>query len=272
MKLAIVILNYNTYKMTLDMINSLSSVIPNETVIIVVDNNSTNESDEILKKNSQTHNYVYIHSDNNGGYAKGNNIGIKYAQEIGAEYVLIANNDILINSANVLVSLISFMDNNSSVGAVSPRLLERDGRKSPPIYFKKPDFWDLSFGMVAYRKERYKRDDLGIYKVYAPRGSFMLLRNSALEQVGNMDENTFLYYEEPILAERLEKAGYECWHYGEVVVTHLGSETIDNHIAKGKKLDSLCNSYSHYLKHYREFSDAKVWICGKIRRLVAARH
>ena len=100
----------------------------------------------------------------------------------------------------------------------------------------------------------------------------MLLRNSSLMKIGNLDERTFLYYEEPILAERLAKEGLECWHYGDAVVTHLGSETIDNHITKGKKLDSLCDSYTYYLKKYRGFNSVQRWICEKIRRLVASRH
>ena len=272
MKLAIVILNYNTYEMTLKMVDSLFKVVSRETEIVVVDNKSSNESSAVLKNASEEKNFTFIQSEVNGGYAKGNNIGITYSQKQNAEYVLVANNDILIDTPEVLDSLVKFMDSNPKVGAVSPRLLERDGRKSPPIYYKKPNFWDLSFGMISYRKKRFKQDDLGTYRVYAPRGSFMLLRNSSLMKIGNLDERTFLYYEEPILAERLAKEGFECWHYGDAVVTHLGSETIDNHITKGKKLDSLCGSYRHYLKNYRGFSKVQVWICEKIRRLVASRH
>lgn len=271
MKLAVVILNYNTYQMTLEMVDSLRKVIPQDAQIVVVDNKSTNESSLVLAKESNKKGFVFIQSDSNKGYAAGNNIGITYTQEKNSEYVLVANNDILIESSDVLDSLIGFMDENLNVGAVSPRLLERDGKKSPPIYYKKPSFWDLSFGMISYRRKRFEQNDLLTYKVYAPRGSFMLLRNSSLREIGNLDTSTFLYYEEPILAERLAKINAECWHYGKSYVTHLGSETIDNHITKGRKLNALCDSYEYYLKAYRSFNSLQVWICKTIRRLVASR-
>lgn len=271
-KTAIIILNYNTYQMTLELVHNLDEKFGNEADIIVVDNASPNESAQILKKESEEKGFIFLESKENGGYAKGNNIGIRYAQKNGYLYVLISNNDVLIQSSETLRKLEDVMKHNPKIGAVSPKLVERDGRKSPPIYYRVPSFWDLTFGMLAYRKKRYQQDDTKSYQVYAPRGSFMLLRNSILKKAGNFDESTFLYYEEPILAERIRKVGGICWHCGETEIVHLGSETIDYSINKKFKLDSLCQSYEHYLRSYRNLGKIRIRLCILFRRSAAFRH
>lgn len=269
---AIIILNYNTYQMTLELIQNLQDKFGRETAIIVVDNNSPNESACVLREASEEKGFVFLESKENGGYAKGNNIGILYAQKEGYPYVLVSNNDVLVQSPDTLEVLENVMKKNPNIGAVSPKLVERDGRKSPPIYYRVPSFWDLTFGMFAYRKKRYQQDDTQSYQVYAPRGSFMLLRNNMLKKAGNFDESTFLYYEEPILAERLRKVGGICWHCGETEIVHLGSETIDYSISKKSKLNALCQSYSHYLKNYRHLGKIRTWLCIFFRRGAAFRH
>lgn len=272
MNTAIVILNYNTYQMTLDYVENLIENFGNQVKIIVVDNASTNESAEVLERESENRGFIFIPNKINGGYAQCNNIGIEYAQKLGMKYVLVSNNDVLIRSENTLQILENILNENPEIGAVSPKLVERDGRKSPPIYYKVPSFWDLTFGIFHYRKIRYQQNDEKSYQIYAPRGSFMLLRNSMLKKCGNMDENTFLYYEEPILAERLLSVGGKCWHCGDTEIVHLGSETIDKNTNKKFKIDTLCNSYRYYLRVYRKMGRIKLAICVLLRRIVASRH
>ena len=269
---AIIILNYNTYDMTLDLIDELFRICPQERCqIIVIDNASPNESAEVLEKKAEMNGkFIFIKNDKNGGYAAGNNIGLRYAVGHGFKYSLVINNDIEIDSYNQIANMIELMEKTTSIGAVSPRIIGKDGKKDPPIYFKKPSFWDLSFRIKANNKQRYQFDENRNAKIYAPRGSCMLLRNEDIKLINFLDEHTFLYYEEPILAERLDMIGKNCWLCGESEVIHNHAVTISKAINKKKIIETITNSYKYYLSSYRKFNKIQVAICLGIRKIAIA--
>lgn len=267
MKLAIVILNFKTYEMTLKLIENIAHIIGERDVeIVVVDNASPNESSAVLSAQSiASRQFTFIRNSQNAGYAAGNNIGIKYAVENGAEYILISNNDIEIESYECISKMIQLMEQNKKIGAVSPRIISKDGKKDPPLYFERPTIWDMTFGIVSTHKKRFKYNELKNQKIYAPRGSFMLLRTSDMVSIDYLDEGTFLYYEEPILAEKLNKIEKECWLCGEAMVVHNHGKTISTSIKKRNTCKILCKSYKHYLKEYRHFNPFVRWMCVRFR-------
>jgi hypothetical protein len=270
MKMSIVILNYNTYEMTLNLISNIENICKDKNIdIVIVDNCSQNESTEVLQKESKNNTrYKFIKSEHNGGYATGNNIGIKYAIDNDADYILVSNNDIEIESFDVIEKMLRLMEDNERIGAVSPRIVSKDGRKDPPIYFEKPTFWDLTLGSALYHKKRwYVFDENRNCQIYAPRGSFMLLRAEMMEKIGLLDEKTFLYYEEPILAERLDSIGAECWLCGETQVIHNHGKTIKTVIKKKKTYKIVCDSYEYYLRQYRKMNILLVGLCVGIRKI-----
>lgn len=267
-ELAIIILNYNTYEMTLNLVKSLEKKASKEIFeIIVVDNASPNESAQKIKEAAEKSNaFIFLRSSSNDGFAAGNNIGLRYAQKKGFLYSLVINNDIEIDSFHQIEKMIELMRINARVGAVSPRIVGKDGKKDPPIYFSKPNFWNLSFGVVVNYKRRYEFDENRNVQIYAPRGSCMLLRNNMLEKIGFLDEKTFLYYEEPILAERLAGIDGECWLCGDSCVVHNHAVTISKSINKKRIIDYVLKSYSYYLREYRKFNFIKIHICLAIRK------
>ena len=103
-KLAVIILNYNSWKLTINFIKKqlLNISLPKNTRIIVVDNNSSNDSLEHLEKLKIKYNYVLLSSNENNGYASGNNIGLKWAFDKGFEYGLVANTDIIFENSGGL--------------------------------------------------------------------------------------------------------------------------------------------------------------------------
>ena len=266
MKIGFVILNYKTYQMTLDLIDRIRNRITNLCYeIIVIDNASDSES---AKKLSEwTERYNFIENTSNSGYAAGNNIGIRYAVDEGDEYVLVMNNDIDIPSEDVIIKMLCLMEQNKKIAAVSPRIVDGQGKHDPPIYFRKPTYYDLTFGIFRFQKERFQFDEYKNSPVYAPRGSFMLLRSSAMKDVDYLDEHTFLYYEEPILAERLNRKGYECWHCGETEVIHNHAVTISTTFTKNNMARNVCKSYKYYLTEYRHYNFLLTSICLGIRYL-----
>lgn len=239
--------------------------------LIVVDNGSPNESQKILKEASKSEGFVMLFSENNVGYAAGNNIGIRFAINKGADYILVSNNDIEVESPIVLQEMINLIDSNPSIGVVSPRIIGKDGRNDPPLYFKKPSFWDLSFGTVSFRRNRFRFNDQVNQQIYAPRGSFMLFRANVIHEIGLLDEKTFLYFEEPILAEMLNNFGYQVWHCGLSTVVHNHGETISSTFTKKDICNFLVNSLKYYLKHYRKMNTIKIAICVLFKKIVFLR-
>lgn len=267
-ELAIIILNYNTYEMTINLVKSLVQICPRDRCrIVVVDNASVNESAEKLSAVAKDGEFIFLKSEDNGGYAAGNNIGLRYAVEQGFRYSLVINNDIEIDTYNQITNMMDLMKGNRSIAAVSPRIIGKDGKKDPPIYFKKPNFWDLSFGIKSNNRQRYKFDENKNVRIYAPRGSCMLLSNDDIKSIGFLDEHTFLYYEEPILAERLERMNKECWLCGGSQVIHNHAVTISKAINKKRIIKTISDSYKYYLSEYRGFNHLQVGICVLIRKM-----
>lgn len=268
MKIAIVVLNYNTYKCTLKFVSNLKTVGENRDFdLIVIDNNSNNESQKALLEASIKQSFTLFLNDENLGYAGGNNVGIRHALKNGADYILVANNDIEIASFSVIDAMASLMEKNKKIGAVSPRIIGKNKEIDPPVYYKKPSFWDLTFGIALFNKKRFGFPDNGISKVYAPRGSFMLLRASTMRDIGFLDENTFLYYEEPILAERMAAIGQECWHYGLESVVHNHGETIKSTYENDAICALLLKSQNYYLKQYRHMNALSRRLCLLFRKM-----
>lgn len=268
-KVGFVILNYNTYSLTLNLIKNIRDKLsyPNYE-IIVVDNCSTNASQEILQSESVKQGFTFIANKINAGYAQGNNLGIAYAIDSGIKYIAISNNDIIIVEPDCVNKLIDALNSDGNIGVVSPCLISLDGKVDPPLYFKRPSFYDLTFGSFFYHRQRFKQDYTASYAVYAPRGSFMVLRSSDLKEINNLDENTFLYFEEPILAERLAKIGKYTWYCGNTKVIHNHGKTISTSVSRKRNMLLLVRSYRYYLKNYRNFNFWEIETCVLFRKII----
>lgn len=268
-KLGIVILNYNTYELTISLIKNIQTTLeyPNFE-IIVVDNASKNDSAEFLSSEALIMKYTFIRCKENGGYAKGNNVGIKKAIEIGCEYVLITNNDIEFINSSTLDRLIDTINKAKNIGVVTPALISKDNLPDPPIYFTKPSFWDLTFGSYIFHRRRYLQSTDTNYPIYAPRGSCMLMKCSDILEIDFLDENTFLYFEEPILAERLKRVNKISYFCGEIKVIHNHGKTISSNLKQRQMLMHMLNSYKYYLRTYRDYSKSKVFVCVNFRQMI----
>lgn len=264
----IVILNYNTYKMTLKIIDELKILNYNNYKILVIDNCSTNESAKILANNSKYKNYIFIKNNQNLGYAAGNNIGIRYAIKNNFKYSWILNNDIELREKKILTSLVEKLENYNQIAAIGPKIYTIDKKICAP-YCSRPSFWSMTLGIFLDKKNRNKHIDVsGI--VYRLHGCCMLLRNKAMQEVDYMDERTFLYGEEEILAERLLEKGYVSYYLPNVSITHLESVSISQ-ISKDKKRFQLSEqekSRELYLNEYRKFSKIKRLICHTMKKII----
>lgn len=267
-KVLIVILNYGTYDLTINLIKELNKLDYKNYSIIVVDNCSPNESANVLREKSKELNYLFIANTKNAGYAAGNNIGIRYGIENGYDYSWILNNDVDLREINILTHMVEVAEKDPMIGCLGPMIYNNDGSICAP-YCNRLTFWNMTVGITAEKKYRQRH----IYKsgvVYRVYGCCMLLNNKAMADIDCMDERTFLYGEEDILAERLLTKGYTTYYDSDVSITHKGSKTITRMSANKKKMliEQKEKSLEIYLKEYRNYPILIRWVCRKFRSLI----
>lgn len=267
-KVLAVILNYKTYKLTLEMIDKLKQLEYPNLDILVVDNFSPNESAEVLEVSAARNGFVLIKNTKNAGYAAGNNIGIRYAFEHKYKYSWILNNDLIFDDVEILNKLVNVAENDSRIACVGPKIVDSNDNVVAP-FIKRPTFWDLSIGIGKARKERAKHKfESGMaYKVY---GCCVLLKNSVMQQVDYMDERTFLFCEEDILAERFIAAGAYTYYCADANVIHLESMTVNKEQGKrsAQKMKNVLRSMNIYLKDYLHYGPFSRGVCLLIRSVI----
>lgn len=259
MKTSCVILNYNDSETTLGLLNLIKEYRELD-YIVIVDNNSTDNSYEILKMHESSKIFV-IKSEKNGGYGYGNNVGIKYAYyALESTYILIANPDVLFTEECV-ANLKEAFKKHKECAIIGPNQIY----KGKPVVWKRPnDIQDvLSASIFCNRllrkKMPYYDSDYFSNKescyVYAISGSLLMVDAEKMIQYGMYDEEIFLYYEELVLAEKFEKNGLK-------TMLLINQDYIHNHSTTVKKnfksiitpKKCLLNSKLYFLKEYRKFN------------------
>ena len=267
--LGIVIVNYNdgkTTKLLLDNIKDYQALDK----IVVVDNNSTDNSLKELKKYSNDKIEI-IENKENLGYAAALNVGAKKViKELGKCHIIFSNSDVIINGEDSLLELSKAISKRIKV--VGPTIVEgtnlNRGWKLPsikdeiranvPILSRR---WNKE---LLYGEEYYEKD-ISIVDVVS--GCFFLVDSKALEAVKFFDEKTFLYYEENILAAKMKKKGYEEAICNKVVILHDHAKTIDKNYNSFKKYNILKDSQEYFVKEYLKASEKELKKTRKYRKL-----
>lgn len=260
-KTAVLLLNYNSWNETIEISKKIvESFNINWKDIIIIDNNSNDDSNKQLKENKKL-GYIFLESNINGGYAYGNNIGLKYAKNNNYDYAWIVNNDIIINDKEYLNKVIDVFKKDEKIAVVNSDIY------SPDNYLynrdsKKPSFFDYTLGLLNYRKKGRNVVDLGGYAyIYKPQGCCMVLDVNKIDEIDYLDEKTFLYHEENILAERLLKKEYRCCICLNTSVIHNHSKIVKSNIKKSRFIKINNESFEYYLREYRRFNKFEVSIC-----------
>ncbi len=216
---SIITINYNTPEITCELIDSLNQISYPNFEIIVVDNNSTIKSPGIIKKKYPG--IILIESQINVGFPGGNNLGIMRAK---GEYILLLNNDCVVTE-NFLEPLILKFQNNTNIGAISPKI--RFFHTPEKIQFAgiKP----INKFTIRNHAIGYWEDDNGQYdydyQTYCIHGAAMIIPRKIIEKVGMMSYIFFLYYEELDWAERIKNAGYKLFYVHNSLVYHKESKS-----------------------------------------------
>lgn len=218
-KLTISIVNYNAGDYLISCLTSLEKIKKDvEFDLFVVDNASTDGSIEQAKNKFPDFNFI-INSENLG-YGKAHNIALKKAK---TPYVLVLNPDTQIPPVT-LIKMLEFMEENPQVGIASPRVEKADGSLDIASHRGFPTPW-ASFLYFFLKNDRLyhltDKDMTRPHEVDSVVGAFMLIRKSAIEQVGYFDEDYFLYGEDLDLCFRIKKAGFKVMYVPQVKVLHV---------------------------------------------------
>ena len=216
-ELSIITVNYNGLNDTCALIDSIT--FNEDMEVIVVDNGSTKDESSILQKLYP--NIKIIRSDQNLGFAGGNNLGIKAAK---GKYIFLINNDTIFKKFNP-ETLIKRLDFSSKIGMVCPKI--RFAWDNSPIQFA--GYTPLSPITVRNRAIGYGEEDKSQYDVahltpYA-HGAAMMLKREVIDKVGLMPECYFLYYEELDWSMMMTRAGYEIWYEPASTIYHKESQS-----------------------------------------------
>lgn len=258
--IGIVILNYNTYQETIDCVRSIKNHTEGTYKIYIIDNNSTDCSGNKLKKYFNCEqNVEVIKNKENKGYSAGNNIGIKKAIDDKNDVVFIVNSDVeLLNDAfsRMTQTLLS----NDKFMMIGPSVINNNGEESQlprkKLDFKifvlaRHPFCDISF----FKKKASRQYPMDTKAVFAFKGSVagccFGMRADDFEEIGFLDENVFLYYEEDILAYKMEQKNKKAvvdkkakvWHKENISTKKRGSAFVRFH-----RWSSVLYMFKYYAK------------------------
>ena len=262
MQISIIIVNYNTKKLTLNFIITIYEYTKDINFeIIVVDNASSDDSVEAIRASYPL--VKIIEPNKNLGFGRANNLGAKYAQ---GEYLFLLNSDTLLIE-NTLSVLYTFMKDRGSenIGACGVSLLNGQQQKTisaghfPSLL---QEFSDIGFRHLYKNYYNNKLSlafsipkDGDVREVYYICGAYIFMKKELFDKLKGFDEDYFMYFEETDLFFRLKKKGYSSVILTNHHLIHLeGGSTVQKE-TKGrlKKYQMLMNSKILYYKKHKSF-------------------
>ena len=285
--IAVVLLNYNSEEdlfISLKQINNQKNI---NLITIIIDNNSSEKTVKNIKKwsrnnieklntfsknkldakilnseiNKNTKDTFIIYNNENRGYSAGNNIGIKLADYLNVDAVLIANPDMRFENEKYIYELSKTLFSNKKYLLASSKIIGLDGKDQSPLReasFYEEITWFRDLFPRIFKKTPYvlayeKNKIITVPKVM---GCCLLVKINFLREINYFDENTFLYSEEPILSAQVKQKG------GKIVFNPI-IEAIHAHdkSQKGNSSKSMLQfikSRKYYLKKYSGYSYLKL--------------
>lgn len=230
-RLSIIIVNYNVRYFLDQCLSSVFTAKKNIPVeIFVVDNNSVDGSMEMLREKYPS--VTRIENKENAGFSKANNQAIIQSK---GEFILLLNPDTVLEE-ETFEKCLRFMDAHPEAGGLGVKMIDGKGNFLPESKRGLPTpavaFYKI-FGLSSLfpKSKTFGQyhlghlDDEKIHPVDVLSGAFMLLRKSAIEKTGMLDESFFMYGEDIDLSYRITKAGYRNYYFPETRIIHYKGES-----------------------------------------------
>jgi GT2 family glycosyltransferase/lipopolysaccharide/colanic/teichoic acid biosynthesis glycosyltransferase len=231
MQLSIVIVNYNVKYFLEQCLNSVRKATEGiQAEVFVVDNNSVDSSCTMVKEKFPE--VKLIENKENLGFSRANNQAIRLAK---GNYVLLLNPDTVVED-DTFSKVLVFMEKTPDSGGLGVKMIDGKGNFLPESKRGLPTpavaFYKI-FGLSKFfpKSKIFGRYHLGyldneqVHEVDVLSGAFMLLRKSALDMIGLLDEEFFMYGEDIDLSYRITKGGYKNYYYPETRIIHYKGES-----------------------------------------------
>jgi GT2 family glycosyltransferase len=226
-RINIVILNWNGYDDTYQLLESLLKITYPNYKIIVVDNNSVSDEAERLRKNFMDKVHT-IQCEKNLGFSGGNNIGIKYSLEEKADFILLLNNDTTVE-VNFLEPLVNKFYSSKQIGITAPQI----------NYFSEPGIiWSAGGKISRIRSSGFAKSNFNetIFdkrdkSVSFVSGCCMLIKSEVINKTGLFDENYFLYNEDTDFCLRTIRVGYDIFIIPKSKIYHKVNSSTEKNLS-----------------------------------------
>lgn len=258
MNLSIVIINYNTKRLTSQCINAILKTVKNLNYEIIVIDNSTNSREKYVASKSSKINISVIQTDNKG-FANACNIGASHA--LGT-YLLFLNSDTLVHKDAIDKSF-AFLSNNSNIGILGIRTLLKNGTLDHGCKRGFPTPSAAMYYFLGLDKKYPTNQKIGAYRqtfinefttsdVDVVSGSFMMLRRTFFFEINGFDEDYFMYGEDIDICFKAKLTGKRVVYFADASITHLKGQS-GLHTKSKKTIKYFHKSMQlFYKKHYAE--------------------
>lgn len=262
----IVIVNYRTAELVVDCLRSLSTQVADLSGgrTVVVDNASGDESAQKLSAAVEREGWsswvTVTQLDRNGGFSFGNNAGIRLALSAAGPvaYLILLNPDTVVRPGAVK-ALTNFMEAHPQAGIAGSQLENAEGGLDFSAHTFPSSLSELDagarLGVLSRLLRRYVVTSTTMWNT--PHrcdwvsGASMMIRREVIANIGWMDENFFLYFEEVDFCRRAQQAGWECWFVPASRVVHLeGAATGIRASSKRRAKYWYDSRRRFFVKHY----------------------
>lgn len=231
MLVSVIIINYNTFDITCNCIESIQQYtngVPYE--IVVVDNASPDDNPDLFLERFP--NIVLVKSKENGGFARGNNIGIDHSK---GDIILLLNSDTLLTEDSITTAA-QELSQDAEIGMLTVRLVYENGkyqnnvRKFRSIRNEVLDVFRPFLMLLPYKKRatmmlnQYFNGDFSTYCDWVS-GAFMMFRKELLQDLPEkkLDERFFMYGEDQLWCYQIKQAGYKNYYTANATVIHIAN-------------------------------------------------
>jgi GT2 family glycosyltransferase len=306
-KVAVIILNYNGWKDTIECLESLQKIDYPDYLMVVVDNASSDgsiekikswaegklkvveyekeiaeqggieELEEELQKYPNDKKIVLIKNNANLGYSAGNNAGAKYAVKRDYDYIILLNNDTIILEETFIKKLAEPFEYNEKIFVVGPKIVTPSGNYDGPYIYE--TFWGEVLGLTIKNQfhKLLRRNPVYIdvsaissskpVSVYKISGACIAFKASFLKETGYLDENVWLSCEEAIIAERVLKKGGKIYFQPLTKIIHKRARSPRSDKSKIGILKNHFKQRRYFLETYREYGPYKMALIKMMHNL-----
>lgn len=263
--LSISIVSFNTKNLLEKCLTSIFQNTKNIKFEVLVVDNGSNDGTVTMVKNKFPQ-VKLIKNKENLFFSKAYNQALKKAS---GEYILILNSDTIIPK-KALEKIIEFLKKHPKIGAASCKHIDNIGRvDSTCSRSSTPKFELLESSLLGklidsqktkayFRYQGWKRDSSRQVDVLP--GSFIMIRSTVLDRIGLLDENLKLFYSDTDFCLRIQQAGFALFHMGDVSITHLRAQTVNQLNPWERYKLSESDMLKFYKKHFGIFWWLFLWL------------